>query len=305
MKRLIYCILLMLCLCLTTRLAVPTPAYSGQLERPANVAIINADDINDALKNKLPPFTPTPLTKTELSTVRSRMKSLPTFPPNPYSGCHARAHLVYQTLDKEIGKLFKVWLLSGSLVAPSQTGNIGFSTTNGGYTSWDYHVAAAYVDESRETWVIDTLVSSDPIPVSKWFRPFKINGFALFVRMPGKHYLYNKSEVPDNNLDPEALDDPKAPRLHYLARNVFNGNFYEYSGKAQQQHWGAEDLAADTVANFLLAGKAPGCIWSTFADQTLQLKGETLKPDTDIPQQCKPAQSLFRTEREKWVKLGL
>lgn len=105
MKSLIHCALLIVCLCLATRLAVATSADNGQSERPANVAIINSDDINNAWNKRLGPFIPKPLTKTELSTVRSRMKSLPTFPPNPYSGCHARAHLVYQTLNKESGKL--------------------------------------------------------------------------------------------------------------------------------------------------------------------------------------------------------
>ena len=299
MKSLIYCVLLVLFACAATHSATMATADDRQGDRPANVAIVYSDDINDAGNNRLPRFVPTPLTTAESVKVRSQMKDLPDFPPNPYSGCHARAHVVYQALNKASGKLFKVWLLSGSLIAPALTGSIGLTTASGGETSWQYHVAAAFVDESGETWVLDTLVSRDPLPVSKWLRSFKINGVALYVQLNGETYLFNKSEVPA--LDPVGY--PDGLRQHIMSRNVLNGNFYSYSGKAQQEHLGAQDLAADAVADFLLTGKAPGCNWSGLAKSTLKLKAEIFK--TIIPRECESARALYQTEYEKWVKLGL
>lgn len=201
MRRLLCCTLLVFCARLATHQTAASTGDDRQVDRPPNVAIINSDDINDAGNKRLPCFDPTPVTKVESAAVRSKMKSLPLFPPNPYSGCHARAHVVYLTLNTNIGKLFKVWLLSGKLVSPAVLGSIGFTSASGGDASWDYHVAVAYVDESRETWVIDTLISPhEPIPVSRWLRSFRIKGLALYVRMAGEMYLFNKSEVP-------ALDD--------------------------------------------------------------------------------------------------
>jgi len=269
-----------------------------QADPQPNVAIIHSDDINDAGNKRLPRFVPMSLTTAELATVSSQIKNLPDFPPNPYSGCHARAHMVYQALNKASGKLFKVWLLSGSLVSPALKGSIGFSIPSGDETSWEYHVAAAYVDESRQTWVLDTLVSRDPLPVTSWLRSFKLNGLVLYVQMPGEIYLFNKSDVP-------ALDSkyPDGLRQHILARNILNGNFYPYSGKTQEDHLGAQDLAADAVASFLIDGKKSGCFWSGLAKSTLKLKGEILKPE--IPRACESARALYRTEYEKWVNLGL
>lgn len=300
MRKLIRWAPLALYACLAMQPAVAVAASDDrQVDRPSNVVAIFSDEINDAGNNRLPRFVPSPLTEAELAAVRGQMKNLPAFPPNPYSGCHARAHLVYQALNKQSGKLFKVWLLSGSLLSPALTGSIGFPTTSGGDTSWQYHVAAAYADGAGETWVLDTLVSRDPIPVSRWLRSLKINGIALYVRMPGENYLFNKSEVPA--LDPDKY--PDGLRQHILARNVLNGNFYTYSDKTQKEHLGAQDLAADAVADFLLNGKAPACNWSGLAKQTLKLKSEILKPE--VPRECEPARMLYQTEYDKWVKLGL
>ena len=226
--------------------------------------------------------------------------TLPQFPPNSYSGCHARAHFDYLQL-KEISEesFYKIWLLSSSLVSPALGGAISFTPETGNKASWDYHVAVAYTDENKREWIIDRLVSNKPILIGEWIDKFEVDGYAVLTRTPPENYLFNKTSVPAS--DP--INYPDGFLAHFIPKNVFNGTFYQYSGLAAQQHWGASDLAADALSAALQNDEFPECSWKVIASQSLELKQEAGKDQ--VLKECESARTLYNERFRIWQNLGL
>jgi hypothetical protein len=195
-------------------------------------------------------------------------------------------------------KAFKVWLFSGKALSPALGGAIHFTSPSKAVTSWDYHVAAAFVDEQGEVLVVDSLASSRPLRVKDWVRAFEIKGVAVLTLLPGELYLFNRTEVP-------ALDAqiPGGLRQHQMSRNVLNGVFYGYEGMAAQTHDGASDLAADALSTALTREEFAQCPWKNQAKDSLQLK--SLAAATPPPAECGAAAALYAREFERWRMEGL
>lgn len=254
----------------------------------------------DPNKRQLKELVIKPISAQEEAKITEKLATLPKFPSNSYSGCHARAHFDYTQLKNATDeKTYKIWLLSSSLLSPALGGAITFIPENGNKTSWDYHVAVAYIDSNGNEWVIDRLISDKPILVNEWTNRFDIEGYAVLTRVQPQNYLFNKTEIPAS--DP--VNYPDGFLAHFVPKNVFNGTFYQYSGKAAEEHWGASDLAADSLSHSLQSGEFSSCSWVNIASQALALKTEAVK--NSAPLGCEGAKALYDEEFEAWIKLGL
>ena len=174
-------------------------------------------------------------------------------------------------------------------------GAITYIPDNGYQTKWDYHVAVAYVDHNKNEWVIDRLLSEEPILITDWVSRFDVEGYAVLTRADPKNYLFNRTSVPSSGSG-ESL-------AHFVPKNVFNGNFYTYSGTALEQHWGASDIAADALSYAFQNGEFSSCAWRDFASQSLKLKEEAAKHS--VPVACEQAHALFFEQIELWKSRGL
>jgi hypothetical protein len=271
--------------------------------RLKNVAFVDASQWNDAGNQPWTAPSVVKLTESDVAALPTVIASLPSFPPNPYSGCHARAELVYRALEKRFpGKAFKVWVFSGELLSPAMNGSISFTMAGGVKTSWKYHVAAAVQDAAGSTLVIDSLVTAKPLSVNNWLEHFDIAGLAVVTETPGSYYLFNKTQV-------EALDPKKYPdgfRVGVMTRNVFNGNTYGYTGNAADTHDGARDLAADAVIAKFLAGQNSDCEWARLVDSSIKLKAAIAQTDLQTaPPACKEVWEEFTEQVAHWSSKGL
>jgi len=240
------------------------------------------------------------ITAEENVSILAKLGTLPGFPENSFSGCHARAHFDYLQLSKVAAeKIYKVWLFSGSLLSPAVQGAVSYVDKNGNKASWDYHVAVAFSDSQGGEWIIDRLIAPTPLKVTDWVSYFDIDGYAVLTRANPEMYLFNKTNVPA--LDP--VNFPNGFLNHFVPKNVFNGSFYTYSGDAANNHWGASDLAADALSSALQQQKFPDCPWVDIASQSLQLKAEIAK--SPVSPGCKQAQRLFQNAFKTWITQGL
>ncbi|TQV88246.1 protein-glutamine glutaminase family protein [Aliikangiella coralliicola] len=264
------------------------------------VAFVPTSMFVDPSNKKLDDFVVTAQLPKAEAQLRAKLATLPEFPNNSYSGCHVRAHFDYLQLKEiEDANIYKVWLFSSALVSPALGGSISFTPENGNKASWDYHVAVAYTDNNQNEWILDRLISEEPMLISDWVGQFEINGYAVLTRMPPESYLFNKSTVPAS--DP--VNYPNGFLAHFIPKNVFNGTFYPYAGDSAAQHWGASDLAADSLSSSLQNGDFPSCEWKEIASQTLELKLAVAK--NQIPLGCEEAKNLFSEQFEVWVARGL
>lgn len=235
---------------------------------------------------------PTPVTEAEAVAIRDSLAVLPTFPANPYSGCHARAEFLFARLAPlSNGKMFKVWLMVDSLMTPVvPRDSITYQLADGRRTTWSYHVAPAYRDESGQLWVIDRLASPTPVRVADWLKNFTIHGTATLIDVPGRFYLYNTYELPsarDTTRRHRVLDD-----------------FWEYNGNALAEHWAAEDLAVDAVSDAFAGGRFAACELRGLMSQSIALKAR-IEANGALPAGCQGVRELYERERRRWIGLGL
>ncbi len=239
-------------------------------------------------------------TAEERRALDAALASLPRFPANIHNGCHARAHYVYEQLERAApGTPFKVWLFSGQLIAPMLSGLIRYPRENHATIEWNYHVVAAFRDERAHTLIIDPLFSREPLSIEAWIARLEIPPGAIRVEMPGSIYLFNRSEVPAR----DGTDREGGPRQHYLGRNVINGNFYAYDGRARAEHWAATSLALDRVATELEEGRFPACPWTRLLTRQIQLRRAVTRDAT--PAACEDVAEIYRSARETWISRGL
>lgn len=265
----------------------------------STIAFVPAEFFTNSSNTALSGPQQVPVSSAERAAIARALEDLPKFPPNPFSGCHARAHITYRALNAASNqKAFKVWLFSGRALSPALGGSIQFTSPSKAVTSWDYHVAAAFVDEQGEVLVVDSLASSRPLSVKDWVRAFEIKGVALLTHLPGELYLFNRTEVPA--VDPQI---PGGLRQHQMSRNVLNGVFYGYEGNAAQTHDGASDLAADALSMALTQEEFAQCPWKNQATDSLQLK--SLAAASPPPEECGAAAALYAREFERWRLMGL
>lgn len=279
----------------------------GNVQTPQNAEIYSESTVFipmslfvDPSNNQLEDLVVNLLLPKSTANLKNKLDTLPKFPPNSYSGCHARAHFDYLQL-KEAGEenIYKVWLFSSSLISPAIGGAISFTPENGNTASWDYHVAVAYTDINKDEWIVDRLISEKPILISEWIDKFVVDGYAVLTRSQPEYYLFNKTSVPAS--DP--VNFPNGFLAHFVPKNVFNGTFYTYSGLSAEQHWGASDLAADSLSSALQNGEFSSCSWKDIASQSLELK-QVVSKDS-IPAECVGAKSLYNEKFETWIGLGL
>ena len=250
----------------------------------------------DHRNNQLKELVITPLSSDTTSLIKEKLLTLPKFPKSSYSGCHARAHFDYSQLKESAdGNLYKVWFLSSALLSPALKGAITYISDNGNQTAWDYHVAVAYVDTNNNEWVIDRLLSEEPILITDWVNRFNVEGYAVLTRVAPQKYLFNRTAVP--------VSGSEGYLAHFVPKNVFNGNFYTYSGASLEQHWGASDIAADALSSAFQNGEFPSCEWKNNASQSLKLKGQAV--NHSVPVACESAQTLFLEQFELWKNRGL
>ena len=282
-----------------TSAAQDDPFSEEGLTLPGNVFLADPSYMRGASENRPPPVITERLELEEEERVSAVINDLPPFPDNPYDGCHARAHLIFSSIDRILpNKSFKVWLFSGRSIAPALHGSISYAFGEGSSTSWDYHVANGFVGADGRTMIVDTIISSDPIHVSEWLSAFEINGPAMLTALPGRLYLFNRTEVPALS-----SDFPNGFRKHYMSRNVVNGEFYEYEGEVAMNRSGAVNIATDAVSSALQSNQFPGCEWISVASQSDDLR--TRLHDLPIPSECVGAKSLYDAEFIRWVELGL
>ncbi len=265
-----------------------------QTQLPNNVINLIISKLVDSSNNPLDKFNIYSLSKIDEKELKAKLKTLPIFPENSYSGCHARAHFDYLELSKVTNKTYKVWLMSSALLAPATSGRISFGSSNGEKTSWDYHVALAYTDLKKQEWVIDRLISPEPVPIIDWVEKFEIDGYAALIRGNPDSYLFNKTEVPVSS---------SGNLSHFMPKNVFNGSFYKYSGQSFNEHWAASDIAVDALSSQFQKGNFSACEWNIFYSDSMTLKSKLVSSNT--PAECMKAKSLFNNEFEKWKTLGL
>jgi hypothetical protein len=279
---------------------VETSTAAPRRALPANVAFVEADRFTDAGNN---PWSSPPRERVAVeqgSLVEAAIADLPEFPPNPFSGCHARAELTFRALERQLpGKTFKAWIFAGPLLSPAIGGGVSYTTASGVTTSWAYHVAAAYRDADGTTMIVDTLVSRTAITLVDWVASFRIDGLAVVTEAVGTSYLFNKTEVPA--IDPVSY--PDGFRVGFMTRNVFSGNMYGYQGAAAETHDGARDLAADAVIAELLEGGFPGCAWAALVPDALAVKAAA--STAQAPAACVDARALFDREVQRWIDRGL
>lgn len=263
-----------------------------------NIALVTANAFNDESNKPLEAPRLIPLTAAEETALVRALRAVPPLPPHPYSGCHARAHLLYQKLDASANhKLVKVWVFAGATLAPALSGMIAFPLPSGESTSWGYHVAAAYTNAAGTVIVIDPLVAAAPVTIDRWMSGFQVVGAAVVTYLPARQYLFNNTEVP-----PLDTAFRQGFRQHFMSRNVLNGNFYEYTGAAAATHDGARDLATDALAAALTRGDFAGCEWGANVQQPLRLKEAA---GGAVPAACRRAADLFGREVARWTAEGL
>jgi hypothetical protein len=239
------------------------------------------------------------LTAAEIRAVRMQLAALPAFPPNPYSGCHARAEYLARQLAGASGNnLFKVWVFAGRVFAPSLTGSIAYRPQVGPTTDWGYHVAAAFRDRAGTLWVIDPLVADAPIRVADWLKKFTITGPAILTERYAGDYQFNMTVVP---ADPQF---PLAGLQFMVAKNMFSGTMWRYAGPAAANHQAAGEIATDAVSSALVRNRFPGCEWTTLVTQSLELN-QRLVATMPTPSGCEGARQLYEQERALWVQRGL
>lgn len=278
--------------------ALPQTSRTGAVvDRDGDaVPTLTWEDLNDAGDATLQAYRAprVPAGAAEIEALVRAAQAAPELPKNAYSGCHARADVMFRALAAVApGKVFKLWLFSGHALSPALRGGIGF-----GKAKWDYHVAAAFRDEHGEIWVVDPLVLSGPAPVTRWVAAFEISGLAALVELSGDAYLFNRTEIPA--LDPAI---PDGLRLSFAARNVLNGNFYRYEGATASEHRGAVDLALDGVSAALETGAHATCPWRSSAADAGALR--ELVAAAAVPPECRAARELFERERTRWIERGL
>lgn len=270
------------------------------------------------------------LTTEEERAVHASLLELPPFPKNAYNGCQARAHVTYNAIKKATsGKAYKAWLFAAPLLTTAYGGAISYQPAEGDPTSWNFHVAAAYVAPGGGIRVVDALASSEPLPIAEWVAKFKYTGFAVLSFMDGETYTYMTGGS-----------------KNYLEHDVISA-VSSYSGVTLVSHDGAKAIAADALAIAFADGKFAECQWKsrgtnvvalindasallpspTFTEaddneRTHECGAYTKKqgsaptpnrtcPAVTVPARaaapvgCSAAATLFQVEVDRWTKQGL
>ncbi len=135
----------------------------------------------------------TSLTETEQQNLIASVSQLSPISSYPYSGCHDRAHLLYQTVPTQLhDRVGKVWLLAPSLISLTQDGAIGLK--NGpSDIAWNYHVALTFVNAKQQTVVIDPAVGSltQPMLLSDWLGKMSVPQGSALVSISGEYFQFN------------------------------------------------------------------------------------------------------------------
>ena len=287
--------------CATTHSTGPAQSATAEGARPGNIAMVEAELLTDPSNNPLRGPRLVPVTEEEQRDIVQTLKSLPAFSPNPYSGCHARAHVAFKAIEAASrGKAFKVWLLSGRLLSPALGGTVSYKPPTGDATAWDYHVASAFMAPGGHILVADLLVAPEPVPLNQWLSGFTISGVGVVTLLPGEFYLFNRTEVPA--LDPEKY--PKGLRQGFMSRNVLSGDFFPYVGNVATTHDGAADLAVDALSAAFATGRFSQCEWKAQLKQSLELK-KLASSATPPPAECSEAAALYAQEFNRWRESGL
>lgn len=277
---------------------------------PAALAYLNS---SDAIFAPPAPVERAPLTTAESRAVGRALRRLPRFPSNVLNGCQSRAHVTFLQLDAAApGKVHKVWLLSGSLVAPLEDASIDYAMPDGRVSRWKFHVAVAYTAPNGQCVVVDTLMSPRPQQLDAWTRKFAYRGFAVAAFTSGRSYSFMVS--------------PRFSGGFY--HNVLSG-FFEYTGVTKRSRDGAKAIAADALALAFSERKLLGCEWAQHRSDAISLIGaaapylpyptwdeaaavewaspSSLRMPTRLtpPDDCREAFELFRRHVETWTANGL
>lgn len=266
------------------------PASEGSL---SSISWVDSDQLRNSFGTNLPAFTTKAADKDTISRLNQAFQSIEAFPKNTFSGCHARAHHVFNVLERIApGVSYKIWVFAGGLYAPMLSGDIRPAKDATGEVKWDYHVATAFNDETGAKWVADPTFSERPMPLSEWLGHMVKSPGTIGFATPGSYYLFNLSQV-----STYALNDG------FLHRNVMNGNFYEYDRLAASNHLAATDLAVDRVSTELVSGKYDDCEWrAAYRDSMTLLKAIQA---ANVSNECLPLKEFFHSEREFWIERGL
>jgi hypothetical protein len=81
-------------------------------------------------------------------------------------------------------------------------------------------------------------------------------------------------------------------------------DFWEYNGKAREEHSAAEDLAVDAVSDAFAGGRFAACELRGLMSQSMDLKAR-IEADGALPAGCRGVRELYESERARWIALGL
>ena len=275
---------------------------SATRKLPENIAIIESRNVNDSSNNILKDPKLKNMSESEIDILYESISSVRKLPEHPLSGCEARAHVTYLEMDQRIKKsLFKVWMFSGSTVAPAMTGDIYYTTVSGLKVEWGYHVAVAYKDSIGNIMVIDLILSPEPMSLRDWINAFEVSGLGVVTFTDPEFYLFNKTTVAA--VDP--VNYPDGLRLGYMARNVLNGSFYKYEGDSLSNHVAAKNIALNFAIDDLLDDKPPNkCEWRTkVQDRDYMLNAvSSFSDDSDNP--CYDIVNIYNESFDSLVKEG-
>lgn len=260
----------------------------------ANAATFISDQqFNDSSGKSLPPLAINSLTKPEEDLLLNKLKEFPKIPIYPYSGCHDRAHLIY-LLTKNIAaqKIYKVWVLSPSLIAPALPGTIHYSADGWGQTNWRYHVAPVYRTADGKMMVLDAALNKFVVPmeISAWLSKFSIPATSVYTYTDAENYIFDTMKCPNKNCK--------------VARLVFNGDFIKNSPGFQlrENHWVEKNLARDAVAE-KLHNSANSCEWKNLLSKPTDLSNVLSKSSVSFPNECKPFLDLYKSQFQIWLEL--
>lgn len=160
------------------------------------------------------------------------------FPDYLLSGCHDRAHAAYLMIPEKLkDKALKIWVVSPSAYTRGVKGTIGLRDNDD--INWRYHVALAF-QTGKGLRIYDAgLFPNKLVKEQDWFDLAEYPHLSFKTFTPGKAYLFY-----DEDNDVQALNDQKS---YVLNKDIWTGEYYEYTGASLAQNWIPNALARDAV----------------------------------------------------------
>lgn len=239
-------------------------------------------DIGENGRSFAPPQT-TVTAQTE-KTLQANLKALK-FPVYIFSGGRDRTHFAYISLPADLKTaVFKVWIVAPAKHSTVVKGFIRLAPIVPGSVDvrWEQHAALAYRSEEGMKVFDPAIAPGKILEGAVWFAALKPDHLSFWTMSDGRLYAFNETATPGG------------------ARQLWNGEAIEYTGKPATDGWIASSLARDTIGQAILKDRACEVMRTDAKDAAGLL--EKLQKGT-VPSGCEDLLDLFKKSKTSWSAL--